>query len=287
MNLAHTYKTVFIRIYTHANDDRLVSVAASVAFFVLLALIPGLSVFISLYALFVEPSAIFKHLETLLPFLPIEAHVLLKEQIVRLAEQSSSVLSLKVLISFVVSVVSATAGMKSLFDGLNVAYGETEKRGFFVLNSLAALATLAAVLTLMFALLVIAFIPTFLSLLPFQNAFETVFFLLRWPIFFTLGTVVIAVLYWMGPSRTSPRLKHEFYKTLPGALIASLFWFVASAAFSWYVSTLGNYTATYGSLATVIVFMTWLWLSVCVILLGAEVNAALSSIAGKSPARLC
>jgi membrane protein len=62
---------------------------------------------------------------------------------------------------------------------------------------------------------------------------------------------------------------------LPGAIAAALLWAAVSGGFSWYVSTLGDYNATYGSLSAVIVFMTWLWLSAAVILLGAEMNAEL------------
>jgi membrane protein len=95
--------------------------------------------------------------------------------------------------------------------------------------------------------------------------------LLRWPIFYALATGAIALLYWIGPSRRQPR----FVWVLPGALVAALAWGLISAGFSIYVAKFANYSAMYGSLATVIIFMTWLWLSACVVLVGAELNAEL------------
>jgi membrane protein len=76
------------------------------------------------------------------------------------------------------------------------------------------------------------------------------------------------VLYRLGPSvRPAP-----FVRLLPGAALAALLWVVGSSLFGWYVSKLANYTATYGSLATVAILMTWLWLSAAIVLLGAQVN---------------
>jgi membrane protein len=91
---------------------------------------------------------------------------------------------------------------------------------------------------------------------------------LRWPIFFCVAVVVIAALYWVGPSRPPA----PFSRLLPGAALAALLWAAGSSLFGWYVSAMGNYSATYGSLATVAVVMTWLWVSASVVLLGAQFN---------------
>ena len=109
------------------------------------------------------------------------------------------------------------------------------------------------------------------ALFPFHFELERMVRTVRWPFFFVLASFSIACLYWIGPSRERAR----FVWVMPGAGLAALFWGAASFAFSWYVSTLGNYTAAYGSLATVVVFMTWLWLSAMIVLAGAEFNAEL------------
>ncbi|HXT09527.1 MAG TPA: YihY/virulence factor BrkB family protein [Roseiarcus sp.] len=96
--------------------------------------------------------------------------------------------------------------------------------------------------------------------------------LLHWPLFFCFAVFVIAFLYWAGPCRPPAR----YPRLLPGAATAAFLWAFGSYVFSWYVEALANYSAAYGSLATVIVTMTWLWVSAAIILLGAQVNYELT-----------
>lgn len=265
------WKDVLARTWKEANDDRVLSVAGSVAFFTLLALVPGLSVLISIYGLFTDPAQVPAQLQPLTGILPLEARALIEEQAQRLAGQPTDTLSLNLLIGLGVAIWSANAAIKGVFDGLNVIYGEAEKRSFIYFNLVSLLTTCGAMLLLMCALFVIALAPALLAALPFASASERLLSALRWPIFYALSVAAIAVLYWIGPSRRAAR----FTWVLPGAFLAALLWAGTSALFSLYVTTLGNYTATYGSLATVIVFMTWLWLSAIIILMGAELNAEL------------
>ena len=79
----------------------------------------------------------------------------------------------------------------------------------------------------------------------------------------------LAVLYRYGPSRD----KAEWKWVTPGGLVAAVLWLVVSMLFSWYVANFGSYNETYGSLGAVIGFMTWIWISGIVVLVGAEINA--------------
>jgi membrane protein len=265
------WKDVLARTWQEANDDRVMSVAGSVAFFTLLALVPGLSVLISIYGLFTDPGSVSQQLQPLTGILPYEARSLIEEQATRLAAQSTGKLSVNLVISLLVAIWSANAAIKGLFDSLNVIYGEVEKRSFLHFNVISLMTTMGAVLLLIAALFVIALAPTLLAMAPYGGLLEALLSNLRWPIFYVLAVFAIAVLYWIGPSRHAAK----FIWVLPGAAIAALLWAASSALFSYYVQTLGDYTATYGSLATVIVFMTWLWLSSMIILMGAELNAEL------------
>ena len=93
----------------------------------------------------------------------------------------------------------------------------------------------------------------------------------RWPVMFLVLTFALAVIYRYGPSRNKARWQWVSW----GGAAAAVFWIVASLAFSFYVANFGNYNKTYGSLGAVVGFMTWIWISSMVVLMGAELNAEL------------
>lgn len=265
------WKDVLLRFADNVVENRLMSLAGAVAFFTLLSLVPAMSLFVTSYRYFTDPLTIANQLDTLTTFFPAAARELIAEQTMRLATQPASSLSLTFLISFLVAAWSANAAVKAVFDALNIVYREAEKRSFIRLNIISLSMTVSGVALLTTALIIIASVPVVTALFPYQTELERLIRLVRWPLFFVVGTLSIACLYWIGPSRRAPR----FVWVLPGAVVAALLWAATSFGFSWYVSTLGNYTATYGSLATVVVFMTWLWLSAMIVLAGAELNAEL------------
>jgi membrane protein len=271
------WKDVVLRFAGNVADNRLSSLAGAVAFFTLLSLVPALSLLVTLYRYFTDPLTIAEQLDTLTTVFPQAARDLIHEQAMRLAEREVTALSLTFLISFLVAVWSANAAVKALFDALNIIYREREKRSFVKLNLLTLSTTISGVFLLVVALVVIASVPVVTALFPFAHELQRLLMLLRWPVFFVVATLSIACLYWIGPSRHPAR----FVWVMPGAIGAALLWAGASWGFSLYVGTLGNYTATYGSLATVVVFMTWLWLSAMIVLAGAEFNAELEHQTGR------
>ena len=91
----------------------------------------------------------------------------------------------------------------------------------------------------------------------------------RWPILFVLVALALAALYCYGPSRTVASWRWITW----GSAFAAVAWLAASVLFSWYVAHFGSYNKTYGSLGAVIGFMTWIWLSVVLILVGAKLDA--------------
>jgi len=265
------WRDVFWRSVSEASEDRLLSFAASVAFYALLAIVPALSVLISIYGLIGDPSGVVSQIQPFTSILPNSARDLIIEQATRLAAQPHASLSLNLIISILLAGWSANAAIKSLFDALNVIYDEREKRSFLWLNLVSLSVTFSAVIVLMLALLAIAAVPVALTFLPYNHQLAWVLTLARWPAFYVVAVLGIAALYWIGPSRRAPK----FSWVLPGATMAAAAWAITSAAFSYYVSSLGNYSASYGSLATVVVSMTWLWLSAAVVLLGAQINSEL------------
>ena len=175
------------------------------------------------------------------------------------------------LVGLATSLWSANAGVKSLLDALNVVYGTEEKRGFVKLTLVSFAFTLGGVVFLMVALGSIVVLPVALHFLGLDQLAKTLLDLARWPLLFVVVSGFLAVVFRWGPCRAIAKWRW----VTPGGLVATLLWIAVSAGFSWYVSSFGNYNKTYGSLGAVIGFMTWIWLSLSVILTGALLDSEL------------
>lgn len=266
---AKGWKDIFWRVVSEISDDRVMLVAAGVTFYTLLALVPGISALISIYGLFADPATISKHISILKGFLPGGALDIITEQVERIAKQQTSTLGLAFIAGLGIALWSANAGMKSLFEAMNVAYDEKEERNFFVLNAVTLTFTIMAVI---FAVIVLGLVVAMPALLKFIGLGESLKWLIRigsYVLFAVIAMTAIAAVYRWGPSRDDPQWKW----ITPGAVVATLVWIIVSLLFSWYVSNFGSYNATYGSLGALIGFMTWIWISVNVIVVGAELNS--------------
>ena len=262
------WKDIAFRTAKEIGDDDLATVARSIAFSGMLALFPALAAFVSVYGLFADVQTARDHLAGLTGVVPAEAMTLIGDQMIRLAEASEANLSLAFVFGLLLSIWSANAGMKALFKGLNVAYEEDEKRGFIRLNLVSLAFTLGTVLLLAGAMAALVALPVALDFLPVDGALVGLSHL-RWPALLLLVALFLSLLYRYGPSRTEPR----WAWVTPGGGVAALLWLGGSALFSWYLTRFADYDATYGSLGAVFGFMTWLWLSSTIVLVGAELNA--------------
>jgi len=168
-----------------------------------------------------------------------------------------------------VSLWSANAAMKSLFDTLNIVYAEQEKRGFIKLNAVSLTFTAAAVAFVLVAIAAVVVLPVALKYLGPSDFTDQLLRIVRWPALFVALTIALALIYRFGPSREAPKWRWITW----GSALAAVLWLAASALFSFYAANFGNFNETYGSLGAVIGFMTWLWISAIVVLLGAELDA--------------
>jgi membrane protein len=166
--------------------------------------------------------------------------------------------------------------MKSLFDTLNIVYGDQEKRGFVKLNAVSLAFTVAAIAFVVLALGAVVVVPVVLNYLSVSDFADLFIRIVRWPAMFVCLALGLACVYRLGPSRKAPRWRWITW----GSAAATLCWLVVSALFSWYAASFGEFNETYGSLGAVIGFMTWLWISAIVILLGAELDAEMERQAG-------
>jgi membrane protein len=266
---AKGWKDIFWRVYEQVGEDRVLSVAAGVTFYSLLAIFPGIAAFVSLYGLAADATTIGQHLTLLSGFLPGGALQIIEEQVRNITSKPGGALGFAFFAGLAISLWSANAGMKAMFDALNIVYDEEEKRSFLKLNLVSLTFTAGAILFLLVALGAVVVIPVILKLIPFGGVIEGLLSLSRWPLLFLGVLFGLACLYRYGPSRD----KAEWRWVTWGGGIAAAVWLVGSMLFSWYVANFGSYNETYGSLGAVIGFMTWIWLSTTIVLLGAEINA--------------
>ena len=269
------WRDVALRVFHGISENRITTISGGVTFFVLLALFPGLAGLISLYGLFADSTTIAQHLNSLDGILPEGGMQILRDQLQQLTSQPPQKLGFATLASLAISLWSANGGIKAMFEGLNAVYEENEKRSFMKLNAISLALTLAAVVFVIASLLTITVVPKLLSFLDFPGISEIANYA-RWPVLLVVASLMIAVVYRFGPSREQPQWRW----ISPGSIFAAVTWIAASLLFSWYTAHFGSYNKTYGSLGAAVGFMTWIWISTIVILIGAKINAELEHQTG-------
>jgi membrane protein len=263
------WKDILLRVYAKIGKDRVIALAAGVTFYSILALFPAIAALVSLYGLFADPGTIASHLDSLKGVLPGGAVQVIGDELHRLTAQRNDALGLTFVTGLAVALWSANAGMKALFDALNLVYEEPEKRGFIKLNAVSLAFTAAAIGFLLLALNAMVVLPIALDYLGIGSMTDQLVRWLRWPGLLLAVMLGLALLYRFGPSRAEPCWRWITW----GSATAAILWLLASALFTWYAASFGSYNKTYGSLGAIIGFMVWIWISTIVILLGAEIDA--------------
>ena len=263
------WKDILWRTYNQIGEDRLLAVGAGAVFYLLLAMFPAITAFVSSYGLLADTGTIAENLAALSNVIPQGGLAIIQEQVVRLTQTSNTALGFGFFFGLALALWSANAGMKAIIDALNVVYDESEKRSFVRLNLVSLAFTLGALIFLAIALSAVVILPLVLSWLGLETMTSQFIAILRWPALMIAVLLWLAVLYRFGPSRREAKWRW----ISPGSIFAMLVWLSGSALFSWYLSNFADYDATYGSLGAAIGLMMWLWLSVIVILVGGELNA--------------
>lgn len=258
-------------IYADIGRDRLFLIAAGVAFFALLSIFPAVSALVSVYGLFADAKTIVDQMGELAFILPPGAVDIVRGQAEAIAGGSSRSLSVLAIVSLLIALWSANAGMKSMFDAMNLIYGEDEKRSFLQLNLQSFFFTLGGLGIFVATIVILLVVPFLLSFVELQDKFSSGFRILRWPALFVVTAVFLTLLNRYGPSRMPEAARWAIW----GSVFGAGAWIAMSILFSYYLGHFGNYAATYGSLATIAGLMMWLWLSALVVLIGIELNAEL------------
>lgn len=253
-------------------QDRISLIAAGATFFVLLALFPAIGAIAAIYGIFGDRVILSQELAGLTWLLPASAMKVLAAEMARLAALKTSKIGIALAISLVIAVWSASGGVMSLIEGLNIAFEVEERRGYLRVTA-TAMAIVAAGIALGVALARVAAFwePVYVV----TNATSDLAWLtsaLRWSGIFVLAIIFNALVYRYVPDR--PRAERHWITS--GSIVSATLWVLGSAAFSWYVQSFGNYDRTYGALGAVVGFLTWIWLSLVVLLLGAELDSEIA-----------
>lgn len=253
------------------NDADVFGLAAQLAYFFLLSLFPFLIFLVTLVGyLPIDEDYLLIFLET---YAPKEIITLIEGNLTRIINvQNGSLLS----ISILGTLWSASNGVNAITKAFNHAYGVGENRSFLVSRFIAILLTIAMIVVISVALLLPVFgeiIGSYIfSFIGLSENFIAFWNMSRWLLSSTVFFIVFIALYTLAPNKRV-KLRHSLW----GALFATLSWQLVSLAFSYYVSSIGNYSATYGSLGTIIVLMIWFYISGIIIITGGIINAVVPS----------
>jgi len=267
----HSWRDVLMHVYENIGRHRILAIAAGVTFYALLAIFPAIAAIVTVYGLFADTGTISSQLNSLAGVLPGGALQVIGDEVTRITNGPPSSLSITLVVSLVISLWSANAGMKAIFDALNVVYNAEEKRSFIKLNAVSLAFTLSAIVFLLAAMASVVVVPIVLNYLSIRSDLAPALALARWPLMFVIVVFALSVVYRFGPDREEAQWRWITW----GSGFAAVAWLAASLLFSWYAANFGSYNATYGSLGAVIGFMTWMWLSTIVILIGAEIDAVM------------
>lgn len=246
--------------------------AGGVAFFAFLALTPLIAAIVMLYGLIADVSTVERQIAALTGLIPPDAASVLESQLVQVVTTSSSITGIGLIVALSISVYGAMYAANGLISALNVINTELETRGVIALTRRAVFLTLAAVMIGLTGLIsggVFAWLTNFAA--PWLGPFAGVFKVGAWVSAFVLGTWGFALIMRYGPDRRPAKWRW----LTPGAIVATALWMASSFGFSLYVAYVTNYSATYGSLSAIVVFLLWLYLSAYGALLGALINAEL------------
>jgi membrane protein len=257
-----------IRTYESFSNDRIMSVGAGCAFYLLLSLFPALASVVSLYGLVADPEALASHMSYVSDLLPASAAAIVFDELHRILAQGQTKLGFAFAFALAISLWTANSGMKALMDALNVAYEAKERRNVFLLNATSLLFTLLAILFVAVTLGLLVILPSVIDDVGLAAYRDSLIAWSRYPLLLLATLFALAVLYRFGPDRAQPQWKWVTW----GSVFATVFWVLASLGFGWYTTHFGSYDRTYGSLGAVAGLMTWLWLSITIVLLGAELN---------------
>jgi membrane protein len=260
------------------DEKNLGLIAAGVAFYGILAVFPGLATVIAIWGVVGDPAAVAVEMAEFKAVLPVDVYTLFDGQLQALAQADGLTLGWASVVSFVLAVWSARAGVAALIRGLNAIYDVPNRRGLS--HYIRALfLTFSLVGVSLVAIACVVLVPIVAAFVPLGVWYGTVLDLVRWVIALLVLMAGFSVIYRLGPNRTGVASRW----VTPGAIFATLCWAAASAGFSIYLTNFGAYNEVYGSIGAVIAMLMWLFISAWLVLLGGALNAEFEARLTQAP----
>jgi membrane protein len=257
------------RTYREAVADNCLGLAAQLAYYFFLALFPALLFVVALIS-FIPVEGLLESITDMLGRVaPYEVLALIRDQILKIAQDKDGGL---LTLGMIGTIWSTSSGVNAVIDTLNQAYDIQESRPFWKVKLVALGLTiaLAVFIVVSFALVLVG--PTLAEKVAMWfhlgPVFEWTWKILQWPIVFSMIAFAIAIMYYYAPDA-----EQEWVWITPGSVFATVLWIIISLGFKLYVSMFGSYNATYGAIGGVIVTLVWLYVSSLAVLIGAELNA--------------
>jgi membrane protein len=266
------YVAILKRAFKNFRDDNMTSIAAALSYYAFLAIPSALLVVVGVFGLVAGPHGVDTLIGKVHGVLPGQARSLLESSLKNMTRHNGTAITV-LSVGGVLAFWSLTGAMQNLMWALNIAYDRKEGRGFVRRRVTALWMVLFALLgfALAFGVLVLGpHLSTWIgNAIGVRSTVKIVWYIAEWPLLIGGLLVAFAAAMYYGPNVKHPRWRFLSF----GGVFAIVIWLVASGAFSFYVSRFGSYNKTWGSLAAVVVMLTWLWLSAVAMLLGAEINA--------------
>jgi membrane protein len=264
---------VLVRAGKESLEDHITNLSAALAYYAFLAIPALLLVAVGVFSLFAGPDAVETIVDKLRTVAPEEAVTLVDETLTRVTQTASGSGIAMAVVGTVLALWTLTGAMETLMWALNSAYDREETRGFVKrrLTALVMVFFLLLAFALAFGLLVLG--PALSGWIGSATGLEAfvkwLWWTAQWPVLILGLLLAFAVILYLGPNVDHPRWRFLTF----GTVISVFVWLVASGAFAVYVSQFGSYNKAWGSIAAVIIMLTWLWISGLALLFGAEVNA--------------
>jgi len=253
-------------------DDFLQDRAAALTYYSVQAIFPGILVLVSLLGLFGQ-SATQSLVTNLTNAAPSTTRTILRDAINRL-QHGHSAAGVLAIVGIVLALWSTSSYVAAFMRAANAIYDVPEGRPAWKTLPLRLGVTVLLMVLLVGSAAIVVVTGSLArhvgQVLGIGSAAVTTWDIAKWPVLVILVCLMVAVLYW-----ASPNAKQGLRWIIPGAVIAIGVWLAASGLFAVYVANFGHYNKVYGSIAGMIIFLIWLWLTNTAILLGAEFNAEL------------
>ena len=267
------YLAILIRAGKESMKDHVTNLAAALAYYAFLAMPSILLVAVGIFSLVGDEDGVTEIIDRLEGIVPQEALTLLQETLERVTETQSNSGIAMIVVGSVLALWTVTGAMDTLMWALNSAYDREETRGFFKRRATALVMVILLLIAfaLAFGLLVLG--PHVSGWVGDAVGMEAVvkwlWWTAQWPILILGLLFAFATILYLGPNVDHPRWRFLTF----GTAISVLVWLLASGGFAFYVSQFSSYNKAWGSLAAVIIMLTWLWISGLALLFGAELNA--------------